>query len=63
MQLRKVCSHPFLLPGVEDNVTGGGTLSPADSLKALVSASGKVSERDARQLDACIVCVRMLTRA
>jgi chromodomain-helicase-DNA-binding protein 7 len=41
MQLRKVCSHPFLLPGVEDQVTAGSQ-SAAESLKALVSASGKL---------------------
>jgi chromodomain-helicase-DNA-binding protein 7 len=42
MQLRKVCSHPFLLPGVEDSVTGGGTLTAEESLKTLVAASGKL---------------------
>ena len=43
MQLRKVCSHPFLLPGVEDkeNAESGATTSE-ELLKTLVAASGKL---------------------
>jgi len=41
IQLRKVCSHPFLLPGVEEQMTHGAS-SPEESLKMLVAASGKL---------------------
>jgi SNF2 family DNA or RNA helicase len=41
MQLRKVCSHPFLLPGVEDKETGGATTNE-EFLKILIAASGKL---------------------
>lgn len=41
MQLRKVCSHPFLLPGIEDKETANANTNE-EFLKSLVSASGKL---------------------
>ena len=42
MELRKVCCHPYLCKGLEDNIWDRARASGASQLDLLVGASGKM---------------------
>ena len=43
MQLRKICSHPFLIEGAEEKEYERVGSSPAEQLKVLIESSGKLT--------------------